>query len=148
MQRYLYEAFHSRLQQDHPHLGNEELSELVSKYVSRPVADSLHPSPHLTGASIDLSLLDSVGKMVEMGTGFDDFTERSRTRYYEELEQHAGRLGNKERIVRDHRRLLFHVMAYAGFTNYSEEWWHFDYGNQFWARVTGEPTALYSHCSL
>jgi len=23
-------------------------------------------------------------------------------------------------------------MTSAGFTNYPEEWWHFDFGNSFW----------------
>ena len=35
------------------------------------------------------------------------------------------------------RRLLFNAMVDQGFTNYSEEWWHFDYGNQFWALING-----------
>lgn len=26
----------------------------------------------------------------------------------------------------------------AGFINYPEEWWHFDYGNQFWAKLAGK----------
>jgi hypothetical protein len=25
----------------------------------------------------------------------------------------------------------------VGFTNYREEWWHFDYGNRFWAKLNG-----------
>ena len=28
-------------------------------------------------------------------------------------------------------------MEDAGFTNYEEEWWHFDYGNQNWALEKG-----------
>jgi D-alanyl-D-alanine dipeptidase len=26
-------------------------------------------------------------------------------------------------------------MHELGFTNYPEEWWHFDYGNQFYAKI-------------
>ncbi|MBQ4051251.1 MAG: hypothetical protein IJD13_06430, partial [Oscillospiraceae bacterium] len=40
--------------------------------------------------------------------------------------------------ARDNRRLLYHVMIRAGFTNYDGEWWHFDYGNPLWASRTGK----------
>ena len=41
------------------------------------------------------------------------------------------------------RRLLYHVMVSAGFTNYPDEWWHFDYGNQNWALMSGRKAAVY-----
>ena len=28
-------------------------------------------------------------------------------------------------------------MSAQGFTAYLEEWWHFDYGDQFWGLATG-----------
>ena len=28
-------------------------------------------------------------------------------------------------------------MSAQGFTAYHEEWWHFDYGDQFWGLATG-----------
>ena len=33
-------------------------------------------------------------------------------------------------------------MSDQGFTAYHEEWWHFDYGDQFWGLATGRP-AIY-----
>ncbi|WP_370276972.1 M15 family metallopeptidase [Pontibacterium sp.] len=42
-----------------------------------------------------------------------------------------------------HRQLLQDVMGRAGFVNYAEEWWHFSYGDQLWAYVTGNPVAIY-----
>jgi hypothetical protein len=30
-------------------------------------------------------------------------------------------------------------MSAQGFTAYVEEWWHFDYGDQFWGLVTERP---------
>ena len=29
-------------------------------------------------------------------------------------------------------------MIEQGFTSYAEEWWHFDYGDQFWGSITGQ----------
>lgn len=36
------------------------------------------------------------------------------------------------------RRLLYHTMLAAGFINYSEEWWHYSYGDRLWARTFGK----------
>ncbi len=35
------------------------------------------------------------------------------------------------------------VMSEAGFVNYPHEWWHFSYGDQYWAWRTGALAALY-----
>jgi len=29
------------------------------------------------------------------------------------------------------------------FIQYTEEWWHFDYGNQLWALNLNKPSAIY-----
>jgi D-alanyl-D-alanine dipeptidase len=34
-------------------------------------------------------------------------------------------------------------MTGEGFANYPEEWWHFSWGDQMWARLTGAPAAIY-----
>jgi D-alanyl-D-alanine dipeptidase len=34
-------------------------------------------------------------------------------------------------------------MSTAGFLNYPTEWWHFSYGDRYWALDTGEQTAIY-----
>ena len=35
------------------------------------------------------------------------------------------------------RRMLYNVMTAAGFTNLPSEWWHYDYGDNMWAQLTG-----------
>ena len=51
-------------------------------------------------------------------------TDRTQTVYYEKKPE--------EEIIRN-RRLLYHVMTENGFTNLPSEWWHYDYGDRFWA---------------
>ena len=41
------------------------------------------------------------------------------------------------------RCILFHSMKEAGFQNYEEEWWHYDYGNVTWARKAHKLQAIY-----
>jgi len=124
-------------------LTGSELDEAVQKYISLPSTDPLKPSPHLTGGSIDLTIIDKNGSELDMGTGFDYFGAATQTDFYELKNYIFG----KELIIRQNRRLLYNVLTNAGFTNYPHEWWHYDYGNQFWGVLTGR-TAIYNKIKL
>lgn len=63
----------------------------------------------------------------------------SYTAYFERLAEPDTR----QRRVRDHRRLLYHAMLDAGFSNLPSEWWHYDFGDQLWAWHTGATQALF-----
>ncbi|WP_338682009.1 M15 family metallopeptidase [Streptomyces acidiscabies] len=45
--------------------------------------------------------------------------------------------------ARENRRVLGEALSTAGLVNYPTEWWHWSYGDRYWALVTGAPTALY-----
>jgi D-alanyl-D-alanine dipeptidase len=79
-----------------------------------------------------------------MGTAFDQMGEKCLTRYYEMKLEKGERLNRKDQEALENRRLLFDFMTSAGFTNYHEEWWHYDYGNQFWGKIKDE-NAIYSY---
>mgnify|MGYP001599673629 CR=1 FL=1 len=82
---------------------------------------------------------------LEMGTVFDGAHPETATRFYEELD--PVQLGYKEWRYLNNRRLLWNAMVKAGFSNYSEEWWHFDFGNQFDATRAGR-SAIYGSAEL
>jgi D-alanyl-D-alanine dipeptidase len=42
-----------------------------------------------------------------------------------------------------HRALLCGVLSRVGFVNYPPEWWHWSYGDRYWAYVTGAGHATY-----
>lgn len=46
-------------------------------------------------------------------------------------------------LARDLRRLLASVLRRQGMVPIAAEWWHWSYGDQYWARTTGEATAVY-----
>lgn len=106
----------------------------IRRFVSEPVPDQELPPVHTTGGAVDLTLLDEYGRELDMGTGFDAFTEKTHTAYFENDTQ--------ETFVRENRRLLYCVMTEAGFTNLPSEWWHYDYGDRFWAYYKHAP-AIY-----
>lgn len=111
----------------------EQKKAVISKFVSEPIENRDIPPVHTTGGAIDLTIEETCGIEIEMGTGFDAFSEKTNTAYFE---------NEKYCIVRDNRRLLYNTMVGVGFTNFPSEWWHFDYGDRFWAFYNKQP-ALY-----
>ena len=117
----------------YPDLSSEEQQKMLLQFVA-PVGPNF-VSPHLTGGSVDITLYDlNTGAMLDMGSDFDEPSERSHTAYYENTPSHP---------AHERRRLLHHVMTEVGFSNLPTEWWHFDFGNPLWAHYTGQDHALY-----
>lgn len=140
VQQALFDEYQATLRQRHPDLSPEELETRTREFVALPSRDPNGVSPHLTGGAIDVTLADIVGSLLPMGTAYDDFSPRAATRFFEpsiDAPTSQNALYPDEQPCRNHRRLLYHVMTQAGFTNYEAEWWHFDYGNRLWARQTG-----------
>ncbi len=126
-----------------PLLDDQEITALASQFVALPSAQSISPSPHITGGAVDLTIVDDSGICLEMGTEFDTTTEKSGTVYYEKKAEAKEKMSAEDMEAMYNRRLLFGVMTKAGFTNYPDEWWHYDYGNQNWALLKGEKEAFY-----
>lgn len=102
----------------------DKKNEFISHFVSLPKKDRTFPPVHTTGGAIDLRIIDEKGAEIPMGTKFDEFSDCVYTSYFE---------GTDSFEVRDNRRLLYNAMIQAGFTNLPSEWWHYDYGDRFWA---------------
>ncbi len=142
VQQTLFDGQCQVLREQFPTLPEEEVRRQAETYVSIPSRHILHPSPHYTGGAVDLTLADAHGRPLPMGTEFDTFSLSSRTRSLEELIEKGEHLHEEEQMALYNRRVLYHTMIASGFTNYWEEWWHFDHGNQFWAAVSSN-TAFY-----
>lgn len=78
------------------------------------LADPKRGSPHSMGAAVDLTLIDSNGRELDMGTGFDAFTPMS----------HHGNTQISIEAQRN-RFVLLGLMSAAGWDFYSSEWWHY-----------------------
>ena len=113
--------------------SEEERKKVLAGFVSEPEKDPFCGPVHTTGGAVDLTLIDAEGRELDMGTAFDDFSEKAYTGYFENTD-------NEE--VKYNRRLLFDVMTRAGFTNLPSEWWHYDFGDRFWAYYNQKP-AIY-----
>lgn len=142
VQRFLYEEYRAVVMAREPDLTETEIALRVTRFVAAPAADPLRPPPHRTGGAVDVLLVDpETGADLPMGTLPDETAPASATRYFEEQSEEPFRTNHIR--ARANRRLLFHAMTGAGFTNYWGEWWHYDWGNQRWANCAGREQALY-----
>ncbi|MEI8327162.1 MAG: M15 family metallopeptidase, partial [Betaproteobacteria bacterium] len=110
-----------------PHRVQELLwQHLAGTPLRQYLADPARGSVHSFGMAVDVTLLDASGRELDMGTGFDDLSERS---HPDLEEQHLaqGRL-SQEQIA--HRRILRSAMTGHGFHGIHSEWWHFDFGDK------------------
>lgn len=136
LQKELYEKYFHILVKNFSldNLMLEQQQKIVSKYVSLPEYNRLQPPFHTTGGAVDVTLIDRANQEVDMGTKFDDFSDKSHTCYYE--------TNSQDFEIRDNRRLLYNCMISAGFENLPSEWWHYSYGDKAWAYYNDTP-ALY-----
>ncbi len=128
-----------------PEKLQRKLEKYNRRYVSLP-AKNPSPSPHVTAGAIDVWLYKK-GKPVDMGVLFDYMHEEAGAGYH--LRSRRKLFFNKKGEPNDglvcyYRNLMLYVMIRAGFSPYPEEFWHFNYGNQMHALVTGEP-AIYGY---
>ena len=132
VQQALWDHFRAIKAKEHPDMTNAEIDKITSFCVSYPSYNILEPSLHNTGGAVDLTIIDSDGNELDMGCGFDDFTDKAWTNHFEPA--YADYEQNE--IVMSNRRLLYNVMISVGFTNLPSEWWHYDYGDDKWAQIT------------
>jgi D-alanyl-D-alanine dipeptidase len=81
-------------------------------YVANPVTGSRHNR----GAAVDLTIIDSLGTELNMGTDYDNFTEKAHYDYK-----------NLSDNIKRNRKLLRDTMVKFGFEPLETEWWHFDF---------------------
>ncbi|MBW4664796.1 MAG: D-alanyl-D-alanine dipeptidase [Chroococcus sp. CMT-3BRIN-NPC107] len=121
---------------DIPNLSPTEIQDIwqqVYQIWAVPSLDPLTPPPHSTGAAIDITLVDGVGKVINMGSPIDELSPRSHPDYFAN-----SNLPEHQQYHRD-RQLLREVMEYAGFARHPDEWWHFCQGDQMWAWLSSTP---------
>lgn len=130
-QRAIIAAYSAEVCAAHPGISPADLEVLTSRFVS-PVA----VAPHVAGAAVDLTLVDACGEELDLGTAIDATPERSGGACYFD----AAGIGADARA---HRDLLARALGGAGLVNYATEWWHWSFGDRYWALTTGAPAALY-----
>ncbi|MEN9206646.1 MAG: M15 family metallopeptidase [Gloeomargarita sp. GMQP_bins_120] len=132
VQAFMVDYTYRQLARQYPDQPAEALWAQVYQVWAVPSDDPQRPPPHSTGAAVDVTLLDAQGQPVDMGSPIDEPSPRSHPHYYP---PHS--------LYGQHRQLLFQVMTQAGLVRHPREWWHFSWGDQLWAWVSGAGMAHY-----
>ena len=114
-----------------------EILKEIEKFWAYPTANNKYPPPHSTGAAIDLTIIDHLGNLIDMGCEIDNMDGKSIPDFYKNS-------SSKNEVIWNNRRnLLKNVMCNSGFSQHPNEWWHFSYGDQLWAWVNNNKKAIY-----
>ncbi|WP_433341185.1 M15 family metallopeptidase [Streptomyces sp. CA-253872] len=127
-----FDEYAEELRAEHPEWPADRIRTAASRYVSPPEI-----APHSAGAAVDVTLADAEGRELDLGTRMNASPEESDGACYTD----AGNVGAQARA---HRALLSAALRGAGFVNYPTEWWHWSYGDRYWALMTGAEAALYT----
>jgi zinc D-Ala-D-Ala dipeptidase len=119
----------------HPEWDGGALDVAASRYVSPPAV-----APHVAGAAVDLTLVRD-GAELDLGTEVNATPEDSEGRCYTD---HPA-VG---RGAAANRALLIAALSSAGLVNYPTEWWHWSFGDRYWALLTGAAAARYGPTAL
>ncbi|WP_153732476.1 M15 family metallopeptidase [Sporosarcina obsidiansis] len=131
-------AFERSIQRVRENSSNQDLDHLIaeaSKYVAPP-----NVAPHPTGGAIDITLIDSNNNELDLGTIFDAIPhETDNATFFDATNITEQAIYN--------RQVLAHALQSVGFVNYFTEWWHWSYGDRYWAVMTDVNQSLYDPVS-
>lgn len=91
----------------------------TQEYLRNVCSDSSYVaqiSKHNKGVAIDVTLADKEGKLLDLGTDFDDFSKRA----------HADNNNFSPEVLK-RRKVLVEALVKNGFHQLQTEWWHFEY---------------------
>lgn len=136
VQKVLFDNYTRMLEAHFGPADADRIAEEATKYVARP--DGV--PPHSTGGAVDVTLQLDTGCELEMGSTSDDTPLRNGDNNYTNSR-------TVTETARRNRAVLADVMTRAGFVNYPAEWWHWSYGDQYWAFQRQRQTSLYDSIS-
>lgn len=129
-QREIYDGYEVEIHRLNPGISDAEAHVLTSRFVS-PV----EVAPHVVGAAVDLTLIGEHGPF-DLGTPIDATPEQSNGACLFDA-------ANISREARTNRVLLADVLTASGLVNYPTEWWHWSFGDRYWAYLEQRDHALY-----
>lgn len=132
LQRDFFSAHLAHLRRTLNPLPDEDaLIALTSHHVAPPEV-----AAHPTGAAVDLTLISVEGIELDMGCVMNATDQESSGACY----THNPFIS---RAAARNREVLITALTSAGLTNYPSEWWHWSFGDRYWAVMHDQSHALY-----
>ncbi|MDR3442920.1 MAG: M15 family metallopeptidase [Legionella sp.] len=140
LQKMLFDTRYAKIKNQHPGWSAEQLFietiRMVSPVINQDGSNNI--PPHSTGAAIDVYLINNQGQAVEMGIHpelwMDDLDGS--------LSLTASQIISEK--AQQNRRIMGNALEAVGFVNYANEYWHWSYGDRYWAYYKNKPHAIYS----
>lgn len=118
-----------RTEKENPNMQRGELLSLVKFKVSAP---NINMGGHDTGAAIDMAICDKNGKDLDFGSKYHENTQ-------------AGSLISLTAEQKKNQKYLHNLMKSQNFVQQPGQWWHYSYGDRYWAVYKGRRnSAFYS----
>jgi zinc D-Ala-D-Ala dipeptidase len=136
VQKESWDDYYAQVRGKFPEWSEDEVYNECSK-LNAP----LDVAPHTTGGAVDLTLIDQNGVWLEMGTEFNASPLESKQATYTDSKDISA-------LSNANRKMLVTVMTKVGFVNYPTEWWHWSYGDKYWALKNKQPFAIYQSVEL
>lgn len=136
LQTAYFEDYRAELRVAHPDWDGARLHVEASKYVSPPEV-----APHSTGGTVDLTLCTEDGVELDLGTAVNASPLASADACFTDSPQISAE-------ARRNRDVLATALAGAGLVNYPTEWWHWSYGDRYWALSTRASRTEYGPVDL
>jgi D-alanyl-D-alanine dipeptidase len=141
LQKMIFEKQYHQVKLQHPNWSEKEIFLETTKLVS-PVINpdkSMNIPPHSTGAAIDIYLIDGNGLPLDMGIHPKDWMKDKGG----VLSLTDSKLISKQ--ARKNRQIMSKALSQIGFVNYPTEFWHWSYGDRYWAYTLEKPHAIYGN---
>lgn len=123
VQAAIYFNFLRKGKQRFPGLSDKEIKNRVDKFVAP--WKGVGASGHMTGGAIDVRLIDKSGRRLPMVSHKLSYQENA-------LPQSK----NLPMSLMKNRQIMADALRQAGFSNNIREYWHWSYGDYYWAKRT------------
>lgn len=128
----LYALYIERLKEREPTLTDAERDLRVRNLLAMP--DDPVPPGHMTGGAVDAVLGDAKGNRLQLEVSEEQIPR---------IDQAVTFYPRLPAEILKKRSILFGALTGQGFNNYFREYWHFSYGDAYWAVRRRDKTAVY-----
>ncbi|MFG3421836.1 M15 family metallopeptidase [Micromonospora sp. NPDC049460] len=136
LQTTYFESYKDELRRRYPEWDSARRHVEASKYISPPEV-----APHSTGGTVDLTLCTADGIELDLGTIVNASPVDSANACFTGSPHIAPQ-------ARTNRDILARALSSAGMVNYPTEWWHWSFGDRYWALSTGANRTRYGPVDL
>lgn len=141
LQKILFDHRYKMIHTHYPTWSHEQIFEETTRIVS-PVVNldgTKNIPPHSTGGAFDTYLIDEQGRPLDMGIHPSDWMDDTDG----SISQTNSTIISPE--AKANRDIMNKALEAVGFVNYPTEFWHWSYGDRYWAYQLGRPHAIYGN---